>query len=232
MEVNKHTVNKEEVEKVKTLGFILDCSNAIIPEEFVNTHFEGLELFNFFKLIDSLLKPHSAQPISKKLVLSDPPPKLELIYLSGDITDPLFLKRTFEINKGILEVSHDYFILPTTARNHKIGKKVLSACLNQYEKLGVAKISVHAGLEDGGFVWAKVGFKAINKQEVDVILKSASSQLPASEYQIAKAWYDDHYNTFPNKPFNIEDWAGLTFMIPILRGSDWHGVEISLKLTT
>ena len=84
-----------------------------------------------------------------------------------------------------------------------------------------------AALQDGGYVWAKVGFKAVDQSEMEAIPKEEKKRLPQGQFNIAKIWYDDHYNNFPGLPFNIAHWAGLPFMESILRGSHWHG-EIDL----
>jgi hypothetical protein len=140
----------------------------------------------------------------------------------------LVFARTFMRDPaGIIIVNHDYFRLPESARGQNKGKEVLGTCFDQYMNIGVSKITVHAALQDGGYVWARAGFRAIHKIEVEVILKEAENRLPQDEYNIAKVWYDDHYNNFSNLPFNISDWAGLPFMETILRGSHWHG-EIDL----
>jgi hypothetical protein len=140
----------------------------------------------------------------------------------------LVFARTFTRDPvGTITVNHDYFRLPESARGQSIGKKVLGVCFDQYIQMNVNKIRVHAALQDGGYVWARAGFKAIYQQEMEVLLKEAEKQLSPDEYNIAKIWYDDHYNNFSSMPFNISDWAGLPFMEPILRGSHWHG-EIDL----
>ena len=60
-----------------------------------------------------------------------------------------------------------------------------------------------------------------------MILNEAHNRLSPVEYHLIELLFDDHYTNFPDAPFNIEDWARLSFMEAILRGSDWHG-EIDL----
>jgi len=57
-----------------------------------------------------------------------------------------------------LTVEHDFFKLDDNAKGKGIGSKVIKAQLESYQKYGGAKVTVIAGLEDGKYVWARVGF--------------------------------------------------------------------------
>jgi hypothetical protein len=224
--------SSEEIEEVIKLGFKFNSSKTKTPVEFINTDFPGLRLLNFLKEIVTLLGPLTNAALHKHVQCHDGPPStLGIRYYSNNYKDPksgLLFSRTFIKEASELLVIHDYLVLPEVSRGKKIGKKVLAACLQQYLNMSVSKIRVHAGLEDGGYVWAKAGFKAVSKAEVTLILKKAKQQLKTDEYQIVKAWYDDYYNNDPTgTAFNIEDWALLGYMQKILKNSDWHG-EIDL----
>jgi hypothetical protein len=75
------------------------------------------------------------------------------------------ISRTFTRKPdGSLEVVHDAFKLPVDKRGAGIAKKVLRDSMNEYERLGVKKVTLHANLNVGGYAWAKFGFKATDPQ--------------------------------------------------------------------
>ena len=193
-------------------------------------HFNGFEPLIFANKIEYLLARLTTQKLERHLLLQIQSPTLQILFFSEDYDNDIFgllFKRTFTQTPNGLYVTHDYFVLPKAYRGSGIGKKVLAICLEQYLKMNIQKILIHAGLQDGGYVWARAGFKAINRSEVDQILSEAKIKLRREEYDIAQAWYCNHYNNFPDLAFKIEDWARMDAMVPILRGSDWHG-EIDL----
>jgi hypothetical protein len=107
------------------------------------------------------------------------------------------------------------------------GLKILKTWFELYELMQVQHIEVNAGLEDGGYVWARAGFKATRRKDVDKILALAKLNLTPDRLRVIQAYYDDHYNNFPDQPFPLENWTRLSYMKPVLKGSSWHG-EIDL----
>jgi hypothetical protein len=227
----EHIVTADEINRITGLGYQWVHTPPPAAEELINQYFYGFQPYLFLEQIELLLAGLTASRINRLFKLTVKPPSLSIYFYSDDHKDMangLVFARTFIHDPaGIIIVNHDYFRLPALVRGQKTGKKVLGICFDQYQHIGISKIAVHAALKDGGYVWAKAGFKATTQKEMDVILKKAERQLTVAEYKIAKSWYDDHYNNFPGTPFSISDWSGLPFMESILRGSDWHG-EIDL----
>jgi hypothetical protein len=227
----KYTVTADEINRITDLGYAWIHTPPPPAQELINQHFDGFQPYLFLKQIEQLLRGLTASPVNRLFQLTVTPPSLAIYFYSDDYNDMnsgLLFARTFtHYPAGTIVVSHDYFRLPASARGQKTGKNVLGVCFEQYQQIGISKIMVHAALQDGGYVWARAGFKATIQKEMEIILEVAERQLPTDEYNIAKSWYEDHYNNFPGTPFNISDWSGLPFMEPILRGSDWHG-EIDL----
>ena len=223
-------IKPEDIQLAQTLGYTLDTADMANLANDLNQHFPGLELNKLLNKFEELLAAYSTQPENKKIKYENTPePLLRIQYLSANYDDDiegLTLSRIFRYNKQKLIAEHEYFVLPEKARGKKIGKKVLSACLEQYLNMNVKEIHVHAGLKDGGVVWAKVGFKALYRFEMNRILNSAQQLLTTEQYVTAKVLYDLYYNTEPNGiSFPIEDWAYLDFMENILKldTNNWHG---------
>lgn len=223
-------IRKSQIDSVATLGFSWKHSNRINPVLFLRRNFNGIRPLSLSRHAKRLLSPLAITPMEGEWLLSEPPPSLSFLYISKDgfntKTGVAFSRRFERTSKGI-EVYHEYLSLPEQFRGQGIGKQVLKEWFNQYERMSVKKIKVHATLLDGGYTWARAGFKAVNKAEVDRILVRAKMQLSEDNYNDAKGFYDDHYNNFKTSPFPIEIWSRLDFMEKILRGSSWHG-EIDL----
>jgi hypothetical protein len=225
---NTHLVTVEEVDKVKSIGFKIEHTGSKDPADFVNEYFTGLNFFEFLNDLNVLLKPVAEGNLGQTVDMNDSPPPMMLIGLyatdSDDDKHDLVFERSFIKYPDALVVEHDYFNLPVAVRMQGLGIKVTSCCLKQYENMGVEKIRIHATLEDGGLIWAKFGFKAVNKIEVTTILNSAKKNLNATQFNLVERFYGAYYdNELDGKDFPIEDWGRLSFMENILRGSSWHG---------
>ncbi|UEM24372.1 hypothetical protein JL100_032635 (plasmid) [Skermanella mucosa] len=66
-------------------------------------------------------------------------------------------------NGGELVVSHNAFVINGEGQGGGIGKAVLKAQFDEYEKLGVSKVKVHANIDVGGYAWARFGFVPTQK---------------------------------------------------------------------
>lgn len=220
-----HQITKSEINKVETLGFHIE--NLTSEKELVFiSRFQGLELHQLTTELSDVLVPLTDSKIDRLLILNDPPPSLSIQFIYTDIQHPekhLIFSRKFEL-AGELSVKHEYFDLPPSARNKGVGKMVLGICLKHYLKMGVVKILVHAGLQDGGYVWARAGFKATKRNEMQEILRQCQTKLSAFEIRIVQGIFEEYYNREPNgTAFSIEEWSRLHFMEKILKGSTWHG---------
>jgi len=225
---NAHKVTIEEIDKARSIGFKIEYTASQGPVDFVNEHFYGLEFFEFLNELNILLKPVAIGKLEQTISMSDTPPPMLLVGLyatDNDVdADDLVFERSFIKYPDLLVVEHDYFNLPLTARMQGLAIKVTACCLKQYENMGVGKIRVRATLKDGGLVWAKFGFKAVNKVEVLAILNSAKKNLSKSQFERVEKFYNAYYDNEPGgTSFPIEDWGRIPFMEKTLRGSDWHG---------
>ncbi|GAA3967184.1 hypothetical protein [Mucilaginibacter dorajii] len=225
---NAHQVSTDEIDKVRSIGFKIEHTESKYPAEFINEHFAGLEIFAFLNEITDLLKPTAEGSLMQTVDMSDTPPPMLLVGLyatdHNDDDRDLIFERSFIRYPDQLIVEHDYFNLPLSARMQRLSIKVTACCLKQYINLGVNKIKVHATLKDGGFIWAKFGFKAIEKAEVTTILNSAKKDLSDHQFNVVERFYKAYYDNEPNGTnFPMEDWGRLAYMENTLKGSDWHG---------
>jgi len=220
-----HQITESEIKRVEALGFHIENLTSEKVQVFMSK-FRGLELHHLTTELSDLFVPLTAPQIQRGIILNDPPPSLSIQFIYDDIQHPekhLIFSRKFELGRE-LSVKHEYFDLPPSARNKGVGKKVLGICLKQYLKMGVVKILVHAGLQDGGYVWARAGFKATKRNEMQEILRQCQTKLSAIEISIVQGIFEEYYNREPNgTAFSIEEWSRLHFMEKILRGSSWHG---------
>ena len=54
--------------------------------------------------------------------------------------------------------SHDGFQIIGEGKGEGIGKQVLKAQFDEYERMGVTRAKVHANIDVGGYAWARFGF--------------------------------------------------------------------------
>jgi hypothetical protein len=140
----------------------------------------------------------------------------------------MFIRKFTRIDGKIL-VNHLYCIIPLLYRGKGLIKSVFKSSLQQYVNMNADKIIVHAGLDSGGYVWAKFGFVAVNNDEVSTILANAEKRLTKVQYEIINSIYIKYYARDPNgRSFPMTLWANLDFMKDLLMGSDWKG-ELDLK---
>ena len=133
----------------------------------IDRHFKGFDILTFVTDLERLLKPFAKEPIAREIELTDPPPVMRIEYISENYLDEsegLYISRTFSYEQGELVVYHEIQQLPYLCRKHGMGKKIMSAFLEQYEKMGVKRIDLYAALSDGGAVWARLGSRQRENQ--------------------------------------------------------------------
>jgi len=221
-------VTETDIEYVKTLDYIVDIPSTLAVQQ-LNAHFPGIDLAGLLKQVDELLGEHADKPVYKRLVIdATPEPYFEIIYRSVNHSDPkngLMLIRAFYYAEGALIAKHTYLSLPENARNQKIGTAILANFLDQYLNMGVQQIHLLTGLKDGGAVWAKMGFNALYRHEMEDILHAAEETFPGTaQLQLVKGIFDAYYKKEPNgRSFPIRRWADLEEMDQILKQYGWHG---------
>lgn len=226
---------KDDIEQIKKIGFVFSTEgHNMETQDFISKYFPGFDLLTFLKELSILVESAVDTKLSKTIDLSFPPPEITIQLYTPNFDDPdhnLALSRIFTREGTEINVKHDYLSLPKKSRGKGLAKRILASCLKQYLKLEVKKILVYAALQDGGWLWAKVGFKATEKAEVEIILDKARKIVTESQFNLIARIFDAYYQKEQNgNAFPIEDWAALPFMKDILRGSDWHGrIDLTIQ---
>jgi GNAT superfamily N-acetyltransferase len=73
--------------------------------------------------------------------------------MTGEIT-----RQFYRDKGGDLVAKHASFVINGDGQGEGIGKRALKAQFDEYERMGVAKVKVHANIDVGGYAWARFGF--------------------------------------------------------------------------
>ena len=227
----KYKFTKTDSSQAEKIGYKLKNNGSIIFETFMQRFFPNLNLVSLLRILENQFTLTSTTAISRIIYFNDKTGLLKIEY-RNDFTnedDALLFVREFVNKGGVIEVKHEFCIIPKKSRNNGLIKAVFQESLQQYVNVNAKKIILHAGLSGGGYIWAKYGFVATDRLEVNEVLNLAKFNLSKSDFNVVKRIYDFYYTKNPNgQSFPMDLWASLDFMKPVLMGSDWHG-ELDLK---
>lgn len=226
-----HNFTKIDTNHISKIGYQIRGKKSIAFAPFMRRFFPNFNLVSLLRVVESQFTPTSQTAIIRKIYFDDTLGILRIEYRNEfqNEDDALLFIREFVNKNNIIEIKHEYCVLPKKSRNNGLVKPVFQESLQQYININAKRILVHAGLSGGGYIWAKHGFVAINKDEVDVILNLAKFSLTKSDFNVIKKIYDVYYTNSPNgTSFPMDLWASFDYMKAILMGSDWHG-ELDLE---
>lgn len=135
------------------------------------------------------------------------------------------LERGFlKTSNGDIVVRHNLFELPEELQGKGISKKVMRACFEEYEKMGVTRVEVCANIDVGGLTWAKYGFYG-ERDEIEAIIKNRQRKGLITQEEAADALsivreYEDYV---PMQLLGYAPYGG-----KLLLGTKWQG-HINLK---
>ncbi len=93
----------------------------------------------------------------------------QIVY-EGELNGEEFaFSRTIRMNGDVKEAWHDYFVVPKELQGRGIGKDMLKAFYDEYQNMGVERITLKANMDIGGYAWARYGFSA-EVQEIESLL--------------------------------------------------------------
>ena len=222
---------KGDANDIKALGYDIKTNGKTTIEKIMPSKFPNFNLLSLLRSVETSFSQTTTNKIHRILEFDDAASVLRIQYYNEhrDEEDALVFVREFSVVNKSIQVKHDYCIIPKPYRGQGLIKPVFKESLQQYVNMNAKKIAVHAGLSSGGYAWAKHGFVAINKREVDQILKLAKTKIDKTEFAAIKKIYDIYYAKNPGgKAFPMDLWAAFSFMKKVLMGSDWHG-ELDLK---
>jgi len=158
---------------------------------------------------------------------------IEMNYRGVGVHGPLLLMHSLSNDASGTTANLNCIEVPIPIRGQNISRIIYGTFFNHYSSLGVRRMALHAGLTAGGYVWARAGFAAINKADVEEILKHANKILETVEgcvvtqddIEIMELLFNMHYETTPREPFPIYNWAvDCNLGREILVGTQWDGV--------
>jgi hypothetical protein len=91
---------------------------------------------------------------------------------------------------GELIAMHNAFTINGEGQGSGIAKQVLKAQFDEYEKLGVAEVAVHANIDVGGYAWARFGF-APDQAGWDSLRKSLKQRTRVADFEPIEKPKDD-----------------------------------------
>ena len=151
-----------------------------------------------------------------------------LSVMSHDVQYSQTFHRTYE---G-LAVDHAYFRLPEDSRARGFAKRLVRNLVIAYDELGVRHVDIFAGLENGGYTWAKLGARAkdpalqleclkdrLSKSIEAGRIPRAYEQLIIDELSVASG-ADLMYRA---ATLRTEDGGGFDFGKELLVGHSWEG---------
>jgi len=196
-----------------------------------NKHFKGFNIAVLVRDLENLLKSYAKEPVEKEIYVSEPPPTLRIEYKSENCfneKEGLYVSRTITHENDELVAYHEMLMLPESSRKQGLGKKIIAAFLEQYENMEVKRINLYAALSDGGAAWAKFGFKATKRSEMERILLIAEQSLgeKSKKLKVVRDTFNNYYEKEPDgKAFPIQNWVAIPGMETILKKADshWHG---------
>jgi len=134
---------------------------------------------------------------------------------------------------GELVVDHSYFQAGNTGGG--LAKDLLRASFDEYERMGVDKVTVHANIDVGGYAWAKFGFKVDDDEhggpDVDSLIARAERRgMITHEERLQLEDIATETDGEDTQLWAIADATseGKKIGSAVLLGSDWYG-QIRLK---
>ena len=223
--------SETDVTSINNIGYQIIGKGNIPFEKFMQRAFPNFNLVSLLNVVETHFTPTSQTAIIRKIYYDDSRNTLKIEYQNkySSEDDALLFIREFSNSKGVIDIKHEFCVIPKNYRRTGLIKPVFQESLQQYINMNAKRILVHAGLSGGGYAWAKYGFAALNKTEVDLILNKAKLGLNQHDFSVVEKIYSIYYSRKPGgTSFPMDLWASLEFMKPILMGSDWHG-ELDLK---
>lgn len=159
-------------------------------------------------------------------------PILHIAYEAQTIYGSIDIERSFYFRTPDLIAEHDILGIPELLQGNDFSRFINGILYRFYKQNNFKVIITEAGLDVGGYVWARTGFAATRRADLDKIVADAylnvglSPKITLSTVEYIEEDVEYHYSVFKDAPFPIYEWlahpdkAGIE---EILKGSKWHG---------
>lgn len=143
---------------------------------------------------------------------------------NANVSNQILIDIGFEKIDGEMIANFDLFVVPKEMQGKGFSKKVFKEYLDNLRKIGVKKINIYANKEVGGYSWARFGFSAKSRDEVENLLFQYGERLSAKEMRDAETLIEKYYsNRSENEPFPMNLLADKKYGKKLLKGSSWKG---------
>lgn len=229
-----YTLSTEDRERVETWGYVIKGLPADQKlEDLLPSLLPNFNLPCLLEAVEKHFRPTTSYPIKRHIIYREPSQSLQVLFhnLTDEIDEMVVFDRTFYKQKGELFVDHNYCVVPKNYQGIGLIKPVFQVSLQQYVNMGVRKIIVRATLGSGGYAWARYGFVAVKRNEVQKILTDAHKRLSINDFKLAEGIFMKYYFNNPTSTdFPMILWTRIPGMKDILCGSEWCG-ELDLHNT-
>lgn len=183
--------SETDVTSINNIGYQIISKGNISFEKFMQRAFPDFNLVSLLNGVETHFTPTSQTAISRKIYYDDTRNILRIEYQNkySSEDDALLFIRELIHNKGVIDIIHEFCVIPKNSRRTGLIKPVFQESLQQYINMNAKRILLHAALSGGGYTWAKYGFAALNKTEVDLILNKAKLGLNQRDFSVAEKIY-------------------------------------------
>jgi GNAT superfamily N-acetyltransferase len=210
--VNKSYSYKYDVDNLRNRGYIIDDITAFR----YNSIMGGFNMDELDNDITGALQKIGINIQKKKLL--DYGSHIELNYTG---TEGFRLVRRFQNGS----VSHEYFKIDENYQGKGLSKDIFRSLYKQYKKADIKKITVHANIDAGGYVWTKYGFTA-EKDEYNFLIRFAqecekNNNITHSQCDDFISWISKYEGVdipLYEYSYSRKEWAKELFS-----GSNWKG---------
>ncbi|MCX7999434.1 MAG: hypothetical protein N3A69_10870 [Leptospiraceae bacterium] len=145
------------------------------------------------------------------------------IFPTEDVNQVVFVVHFFDSEIG-RESNFELFFIPEELQGRGFSKRILKDYFDYLRKSNVKKVNIFANKDVGGYAWARFGFMANSRAEVEKILLKRGKDLTEKELQEVKRLVEVYYRKrSSSEPFPMKLLAKQSYGKKLLLNSSWYG---------
>jgi Phage Mu protein F like protein len=220
-------MNDATIAKLKKLGF--DIEDTPEGRNYFNKNYKGFDFESLDNVMEGIAKNREFQYQSKKINLYANSTNFSYSAYRGDF----YLSRNLIVKDNVRTVYHNYFQLPNNFQDGGTSRNVFKELYSQYKASKIKQIDVTAGLDVGGYAWARYGFLATDINDVMRIRYKAERFL--NDGKINEAQFKDLNKIISSnkrkKAFPMYLIAETNYGKDLLLETNWKGkIDLSNKI--